>query len=136
MFNRKRPHSGARSGAPKPRGRTGGATAQPGQNPLARRFLGDDEPDTVDLAEPGQFHAPPGDRVDEPETRETGRDASPAADAGRPLVTLDAASGKFYLQPGTDAHPVRLNGVTVEAPTELRRGDRLQIGVHAFEFLA
>ena len=49
---------------------------------------------------------------------------------------LDAATGKFYLQPGTDAHPVHLNGVAVEAPTELRRGDRLQVGVHEFEFLA
>ena len=53
-----------------------------------------------------------------------------------PSVTLDAATGKFYLQPGTDAHPVRLNGLAVEAPTELRRGDRLQVGVHEFEFLA
>ena len=55
---------------------------------------------------------------------------------GKMLTGLDAATGKFYLQPGTDAHPVRLNGLAVEAPTELRRGDRLQVGVHEFEFLA
>jgi hypothetical protein len=136
MFNRKKPQSGARSSASKPRGRDGGATPQPGQNPLARRFLGDAEPDTVDLAEPGRFHALPRDEADEPATRETGGDAAPDTDTRRAMVTLDAATGKFYLQPGTDAHPVRLNGLAVEAPTELRRGDRLQVGVHEFEFLA
>jgi hypothetical protein len=136
MFNRKKPQPGARSSASKPRGRDGGATPQPGQNPLARRFLGDAEPDTVDLDEPGRFHALPGDEADESATRETGGAAAPGTDARQAVVTVDAATGKFYLQPGTDAQPVRLNGLAVEAPTELRRGDRLQVGVHEFEFLA
>ena len=95
MFNRKKPQSGARSSASKPRGRDGGATPQPGQNPLARRFLGDAEPDTVDLAEPGRFHALPRDEADEPATRETGGDAAPDTDTRRAMVTLDAATGKL-----------------------------------------
>jgi hypothetical protein len=136
MFNRKKPRSDAPTGANRPRGRTGSATIETDRNPLARRFVGDAEPDTVDLAEPGRFHAPPGSEVDEPDTRETGGEAAAADGPRQPLVTLDAATGKFYLQPGTDAHPVHLNGVAVEAPTELRRGDRLQVGVHEFEFLA
>lgn len=136
MFNRKKPRSGAPTSASRPRGRTDTATFETDRNPLARRFVGDAEPDTVDLAEPGRFHAPPGGEVDEPDTRETGGEAAAANEPRQALVTLDAATGKFYLQPGTDAHPVHLNGVAVEAPTELRRGDRLQVGVHEFEFLA
>ena len=131
MFKRKKPRADSSTGAAQPRGRTGAAVSQGERNPLARRFLADAEPDTVDLAEPGRFHVATGE---EPETRATGEPAA-AADARRPLVTLDGATGKFYLQPGTDAHPVRLNGVAVEAPSELRRGDRLQVGVHEFEFL-
>ncbi|MEJ2402339.1 MAG: FHA domain-containing protein [Xanthomonadales bacterium] len=136
MFNRKKPRPGGGNSASEPRGRTAAGAAQPAQNPLARRFLDDAEPDTVDLAEPGRFHAPPGADVEEPDTRETGGESADARDLRQPLITLDAATGKLYLQPGTDAQPVRLNGVTVEAPTELRRGDRLQVGVHEFEFLA
>lgn len=135
MFIRKKPQSGVRGGATRPRGRGDAAALQSGQNPLARRFVTDSDPDTVDLAEPGRFHALPDSAADEPDTRATG-DAAASGDARQPLVTLDAATGKFYLQPGTDTHPVQLNGVVVEAPTELRRGDRLLVGVHEFEFLA
>ena len=136
MFNRKKPRSDAESGPARPRGRTAAESPQPAVNPLARRFVGDAEPDTVDLAEPGRFHASPGGGVEEPETRETAGGAGATREPRQALVTLDAATGKFYLQPGTDAHPVRLNGVAVEAPTELRRGDRLQVGIHEFEFSA
>jgi hypothetical protein len=132
MFNRKKPRAEEPIGVAQPRGRTGAASPQAGQNPLARRFLDDAEPDTVDLAEPGRYHAATGD---EPETRETGVSAA-AADTRRSLLTLDAVTGKFYLQPGCEDHPVRLNGVVVKTPSELRRGDRLQIGDHEFEFLA
>ena len=88
----------------------------------------------MDLAEPGRFHVPPGGEDAEPGTRVTS-DGANVDEARRPLVTLDAVTGKFHLHPGTDAHPVLLNGDPVEAPTELRRGDRLQVGAQAFEFL-
>ena len=94
------------------------------------------EPDTVDLADPGRFHAPSEPPQAEPDTRvgEPGP-AAAAAGSAAPLLTRDAVTGKFHLHPG-DGVDVRLNGQAVGAPTELRRGDRLEIGGAVFEFLA
>lgn len=132
MFKRRKPDSDARHAASAPRGRAAAGASAEGTNPLARRFLAESEPDTVDLAEPGRFHVPPADAEQEPDTQVT----ATAAEGRQALITLDDVTGKFYLHPGTDANPVRLNGAEVEAPTELRRGDRLRVGVHEFEFLA
>ena len=45
------------------------ADKSPGQNPLARRFMDDDEPDTVDLEEPARFRETPGGEQQETTTR-------------------------------------------------------------------
>lgn len=127
MFNRKKPGQRAQAVAAPPRGR-----AADGASPLARRFLEHAEPDTVDLAEPGRFHAPAEDRPVEPDTRATG--AAAAAAGRQPVVSRDARTGKLYLHPGSEACPVRLNGAVVDAPTELRPGDRLGIGDRELDF--
>jgi hypothetical protein len=136
MFNRKKPQPGAGPGVSAPRGRAAAGAGQDVANPLARRFLDGAEPDTVDLAEPGRFHAPPEAAAGEPDTAVTAAGSGDAAAGRLELVSFDAATGKFYLQPGTAAQPILLNGVPVEAPTELRRGDRLQVAGSEFEFLA
>jgi len=138
MFNRKKPQ-GARSAAPTPRGRSAPEPAAAGANPLARRFRDSPEPDTADLAEPGRYHLPAAATPAEPDTRATTA-AAGVPDTGdatrRPLITRDATTGKFHLHPGTGGDAVSLNGAAVDAPTELRPGDRLEVGGAGFEFLA
>jgi hypothetical protein len=134
MFNRKKPESASSAGS-SPRGRASADASSAGRNPLARRFRDGQEPDTVELAEPGRYHLPAEAPTAEPDTRETAADEGAAGQPFLSLITLDPRTGKFHLHPGTDAHPVSLNDVTVDAPTELRRGDRLQIGAAVFEFL-
>jgi len=135
MFKRKKSGSGAAARPATPRGRGTEAPAA-GRNPLARRFDASVEPDTVDLADPGRFQSPSEPPQAEPDTR-VGEPRRAAATAGSaaPLLTRDAATGKIHLHPG-EGVVVRLNGQAVESPTELRRGDRLEIGGAVFEFLA
>ena len=134
MFNRKKPPAGP-AGASAPRGRSVPEAAPAGRNPLARRFQDEAEPDTVDLAEPGRYHLPADDAAGEPDTRVTAAPGSPEPHAALlRLVTLDPSTGKFHVHPGNAERAVSLNGAAVESPTELRPGDRLEIGGAVFEF--
>ena len=95
-------------------------------NPLARRFHPDDEPDTIDLQQPAGFNEEPG-------TRDlTSKTASPESLS---LIILNPGTGKIYVQPGTAEQQVLLDGESVRAPTELRRGDRVQIGRFELQLL-
>jgi len=101
-------------------------------NPLARRFQADDEPETVDLLKPGKP-----DRAADPATRDLSeRSDAREAPAGQALVRFAEKTGKFYLLPGSENSPVRLNGTTVAAATELRPGDRIEAGGFEFRFQA
>jgi len=61
VFRRKKSGSGKPAGVSNPRGRDSagngsGNPPSPTQNPLARRFVVDDEPDTIDLEQAARFH--------------------------------------------------------------------------------
>lgn len=56
----------------------------------------------------------------------SGEGLTPAA--GFSLISYVPATGKFYLQPGQDGSPVRLGDATIDALTELRHGDLIEIG--------
>ena len=118
-----------------PRGRgASGPSAEEGapgrSNPLARRFQGDAEPATVDLADPARFHAAP-QPEESPQT--TSLQKHPES-LGR-VISRDAATGKLYVHPGTEDCPVLLQNEAVLAPTELRRGDTIRVGDAAFTLL-
>ncbi len=143
MFSRKKPAAKPPGAAPAMRGRDnkGGDRhgAETAPNPLARRFQADSEPDTIDLADPGRFHSPGAEP--EPETSGAGQQPAqsdePAAVSPHrhAVISLDPATGKFYVHPGADGIAVLLGGQAVAAATELRRGDRIQVGETEFEFL-
>ena len=97
-------------------------------NPLARRFHPQDEPDTVDLRDPGRFHAVA--ESGDPPTSDLRGDG----DSRESLISRDPGNGKFYLQPAPD-RSLRLNGEAVDSATELRPGDRIDIDGCRFEFL-
>ena len=112
-----------------------GRDSEPGKrgaNALARRFLVDDEPETIDLAGGGGFH----ESAPEPETRVT---SEAPADTGsqdrQALLSHDPETGKFYVRPGTPESPVLLNGAVVDSTTELRKGDRIAMAGAEFELL-
>ena len=133
MFSKKK-SSSAGSDQPVFRGRTAGDSdaaalrKRPG-NPLARRFLADSEPPTVDLAGPARF--PAAARGDEdPKTAPLQTDAAKLCR----LISHDPGSGKFYIHPGTEDAPVLLQGEPVRAPTELRRGDSIRVGPTEIHF--
>jgi len=88
-------------------------------NPLARRFHPEDEPDTIDLQQPTGFN-------DEPGTAELAKKltASETVD----ILTFSSETGKIYAHPGQVDQQVYLDDEAVLAPTELRPGDRLRIG--------
>jgi hypothetical protein len=116
---------------PVPRGRAAaGASAD---NPLARRFRPEREPDTIDLAAPARFQPAPS-APDDPQAAALQTDASQLAR----VVSYDPQTGKFYIHPG---HPggenslVFLQGEPVRAPTELRPGDTIRLGDFEFRFL-
>lgn len=100
-----------------------------GDNPLARRFRPDAEPATVDLADPARFHEPPAGEG--PATAPLRTDPGTL---GR-VISRDPATGKFYVHPGTGDCPVLLEQETVQAPTELRRGDTIRVGDAEFRLL-
>ena len=131
MFRKKKSVS-SQSGDRVLRGRTpaakrAGAERQASGNPLARRFLLDSEPPTVDLAATPRFQ--PTENID-PETAPL---ATGAAQLGR-FISREPESGKFYIHPGPQDMPVTLQGEPVSAPTELRRGDVIRIGDAEFHF--
>ena len=135
MIFRKKQDSATPNGPAVPRGRGGsGPPAKEGApgsgNPLARRFQGDAEPATVDLADPARFHAPPQSK-ESPQT--TSLQKHPES-LGR-VISRDAATGKLYVHPGTEDCPVLLQNEAVLAPTELRRGDTIRVGDAAFTLL-
>jgi hypothetical protein len=113
-----------------------GRDSEPGKrgaNALARRFLVDEEPDTIDLQGPAAFHAPADEP--EPDTREAAARPAKAAPHGREnVLSRDPETGKFYVHPGNPECPVLLCGEPVTAPTELRKSDRIQVGDSEFEF--
>jgi len=104
-------------------------SAENSDNPLARRFHMDDEPDTIDLQQAAGFNSDPG--TSEPETSSVGQTSTgpaPAASEHLSIVTLDPGSGKLYVQPGDGDSRTRLGEESVRAATELRRGDRIRVG--------
>ena len=132
MFRKNKPAPGLKKDNPTMRGRDSEPDKR-GANALARRFLVDDEPDTIDLSGHGGFPEPGVE--DEPDTHVSGAAPAEAPAAERQgVISRDPATGKFYVQPGTPEIPVLLAGEAVTAPTELRRGDRIRIGDAEFEF--
>ena len=140
MFSRKKPANTPGSGQPVLRSREN-ASGNSRENPLARRFHPVDEPDTIDLEDPARFHSAV-DEVDPPTTRYLDESEETAVESderqaheGLSLLTLDAHSGKFYIQPGEGDVEVLLGGKPVFSPTELRPGDQIKIGSSEFHFL-
>lgn len=126
IFRKNKPHDRSSSDAQALRSRV----PERASSPLARRLRQDDEPDTIDLAAAPGFQAPAA--TDEPDTRSS--EPRPDATPQSPLITSDPATGKFYVNPGAPGQTVLLGGEVVEAPTELRRGDRILVGAAEFEF--
>ena len=193
VFRRKKNKDAPNSGPSTLRGRSAnhsGSCKGAGQNPLARRFLNDDEPDTIDLEEPARFQdSAQADQL-EATTRLLGGDVSTSelSDESAPLdpvtgflviisgpgrghvaslgygmnsigrdsgqripldygdthisrknhcvVTFDALSGKFYLQPGEGKNLVYLGADPVLVPTPLARGQNFQVGGTVLRFVA
>ena len=121
------------------RGRDSKQAAETVSNPLARRFQSDSEPDTIDLADPGRFHAPGAQAEPETSSADTGTTHSPETPVVvKPLhevLTIDTVTGKFYVHPAGDGLTVLRGGQVVTSATQLRPGDRIQIGDAEFEFL-
>ena len=92
-------------------------------NPLARRFHPEDEPDTIDLHQPEGF-------TEEPGTADlSARSAGDSESAGRlEIISMVPETGKFYVLPGTDENLTYLGNEPVTRPTELRPGDRIRAG--------
>ena len=116
MIFRRKKQTVAPSGLPVMRGRD---SVDSSDNPLARRFHPQDEPDTIDLQQPVSFNSEPGtaDLADERSTPDS-----------LGVVTLASGTGKLYVQPGKGDQLVCLDGEAVLAPTELRPGDRVRVG--------
>jgi hypothetical protein len=135
IFKRKKPTVVTDSGQHVMRGRDSGENGQHSSsgnddNPLARRFHPQDEPDTIDLQQTSGFPA-----ADiQPKESDT-RDLSAASGTTREsamagalnVISYVPETGKFYLQPGEGDDPVLLGNNPINAPTELRHGDRIRI---------
>jgi len=116
MIFRRKKQTETPAGAPVLRGRDG---VENSDNPLARRFRTSEEPDTIDLQHPAGFQ-------NEPDTSDLA--AKKKAVQSLAVITLATETGKIHVQPGTGEQRVCLDGEAVLAPTELRPGDRVQIG--------
>jgi hypothetical protein len=86
VFRRKKSSSGTSASVPRPRGRenTGNEPASPAaaaENPLARRFRVDEEPDTIDLERADGFRDTADQEEDVPTTRVLGGDSEDVAPA-------------------------------------------------------
>ncbi|MEE4292552.1 MAG: FHA domain-containing protein [Xanthomonadales bacterium] len=133
IFRKNKPPEDAPAGAGTLRGRES-ASPEPGASALARRFMAQDEPDTIDLG--GSHGFPESASQEEPDTRNAGdsQHGQALSHEGEALITLDSRNAKFYVHPGRADSPVRLNGEAVTARTELRKGDRIRVGAVEFEF--
>ena len=132
IFRRNKPASGPAGEERTMRGRESEPDKR-GANALARRFLVEDEPATIDLTAPGRFPVSPGEA--EPETRPAGEAPADSPQASREaLISRDPDTGKFYVHPGMPHETVLLGGEPVTSSTELRRGDCIRIGTAEFEF--
>ena len=120
IFRRNKPAQPSESKTPALRGRD---TPVSDDNPLARRFHPEDEPDTIDLQQPEGFN-------DEPGTADLAANSTVESDpAGHvEIISMVPETGKFYVLPGTDENVTYLGNEPVTAPTELRPGDRIRAG--------
>jgi hypothetical protein len=119
MFSRKKDHSPSGGDLAVPRGRAAAAVGP--DNPLARRMAAGSEPPTVDLTDPARFH----DAGEEQPPEASTQSAGAALDR---VLSRDPATGKLYVHPGGGEFEVVLGAEPVTAPTELRAGDRVQLG--------
>ncbi len=137
MFSRKKT-SRSRTDSPHVLRSRENARAQEEDNPLARRFLEDDEPDTIDLDDPSRFHSPPDASADSPTTQYfDDEESSPdvLAETNRAnVLSRDPETCKFYVNAGQGGFDILLNGRPVLAPTELRPGDWISVGEAEFQF--
>ena len=139
IFKRKKPGEIQESGQHVMRGRNSSENGQHSgsaddNNPLARRFHPQDEPDTIDLQQSSRF--PEIEDGDEKEslTRDLTSQSGTASRAEKKstagalsIITYVPETGKFYLQPGEGDEAPLLGNSPIKAPTELRPGDRIQI---------
>lgn len=120
IFRRNKPAQPSESKTPVLRGRDSSASDD---NPLARRFHPEDEPDTIDLQQPEGF-------TEEPGTADlTAKSTAESEAAGHvEIISMVPETGKFYVLPGTDENVTYLGNEPVTSPTELRPGDRIRAG--------
>lgn len=120
IFRRNKPAQPSESKTPVLRGRD---TPVSDDNPLARRFHPEDEPDTIDLQQPEGF-------TDEPGTADLATNSPVESEAAGhvEIISMVPETGKFYVLPGTDENVTYLGNEPVTAPTELRPGDRIRAG--------
>jgi len=190
VFGRKKSKQVSSQATSTMRGRQAAGSGQDSpQNPLARRFLDEDEPDTIDLDQPARFQSKPDDEKPESTTRllvgdpskpdsseldpledpmagflvvisgpgrgkaltlgyginAIGRDPSQrvSLDFGDQrisrinhcLLTFDALSGKFYIQPGEGRNLAYLDDQPVLVPTVLQSGQHIRLGETMLRFL-
>lgn len=135
IFKRKKPTVVPDSGQHVMRGRDSGENGRHSSsgnddNPLARRFHPQDEPDTIDLQQASGFPAAE-NQPKESDTRDlsaaSGATGESAMAGALNVISYVPETGKFYLQPGAGDDPVLLGNNPINAPTELRPGDRIQI---------
>jgi len=136
IFRRKKSGATLNGGQRVMRGRDSvenGKLSDPGNddNPLARRFHPDDEPDTIDLQQSTRFPDAKGETHDEPSTR----DLSGASSEGLSVITYVPETAKFYIHPGEGGNQAFLDDQPVSARTELRHGDRIRIGDSELHYL-
>jgi hypothetical protein len=124
IFRRNKSETPSEGKTPVLRGRD---TAESTNNPLARRFHPEDEPDTIDLQQPEGF-------TDEPGTADLTKQPAEKSPVKTPvdtpigIVSMMPETGKFYVQPGAGDHLTYLGDEPVLAPTELRPGDCIRVG--------
>ena len=121
IFRPKKPSTTPGDAQPVMRGRD---SAENSDNPLARRFHPEDEPDTIDLQQAGGFNSEPGTA----ESATSPARPAPAAPEYLNVISLSPDTGKFYVQPGQGDSMTYLGDEPVRAPTELRRGDCVRVG--------
>jgi len=136
MFRKKKPatepgQAVLRSRATSPR--DPGRASQTAANPLARRLQQDAEPSTVDLAAAPAF--PAADQGTSSNTDPKTATLQAASARLERFISHDPQTGKLYVHPGDGQIAVMLAGNPVLAPTELRPGDEVTIGIAVFRFL-
>lgn len=120
IFRRNKSATPSDGKTPVLRGRDG---PENGDNPLARRFHPEDEPDTIDLQQAAGFTEEPGTSD---LTAKPGSKTTPESQVG--IVSMNPETGKYFVQPGFDDNVTYLGDEPVTALTELRPGDRIRTG--------